>query len=90
MSAFISPANVSFTFASLFFFGAILIFAFMIVVVCLLFSWLKRIGTTRGLNNEEGEILEKLWDGMQRMDERMTNLETILLESKRERERNEL
>lgn len=86
LSAFISPTT---SFANLMFFGAILLFAFMIVVVCLLFGWLKGIGKNRNLNNEEGETLEKLWDGMQKMDERMTNLETILLESKRERERSE-
>ena len=67
----------------------VLSFVSCTALALLFIYWRNSLGKKRSLNTEETEILEKLWDGIQKMDERMTNLETIILESKRERDRSE-
>lgn len=39
---------------------------------------------SRSLTQEEDEILRNLWDGLGKMEDRIGNLETILLQKRRE------
>jgi phage shock protein B len=52
---------------------------FLCLPVILLIQLIKRRKENRSLNDEESELLQELWDGIQKMDDRMTNLETIVL-----------
>ena len=41
---------------------------------------MKRRGRdSRSLNTEEGEILQDIWQGLQKMEDRIVNLETIMI-----------
>lgn len=45
----------------------------------LLFGTIRNRDRRSSLSVEEGEMLEKLWKGVQKMEDRITNLETILI-----------
>ena len=42
-----------------------------------------RSAQSRALTEEDSDMLRQLWDAQDRMEERLTNLETILLERRR-------
>ena len=60
--------------------------AITIVFMALMFGEIKRRKGKRSLTDEEGEILQQLWDGIQKMEDRITNLETILLNRSKARD----
>lgn len=39
----------------------------------------KKRGKSRDLSEDEGQMLQEVWDGIQKMETRIENLETILL-----------
>jgi hypothetical protein len=47
---------------------------------------LRRPAPKSELSEEEGDLLQKIWDQQQKMEDRIMNLETILLDRSRERE----
>lgn len=53
--------------------------AIIIVSMAMLFSVIKNRRRQRTLTNDEGEVLEQVWDGLQKMEDRINNLETIML-----------
>lgn len=57
--------------------------AIIIVFMVMLFSLIggKRKGRT--LTEDEGAMIQDLWNGIQKMEERINNLETILLHRKK-------
>lgn len=57
--------------------------AIVIVFMAMMFSVFKNRGRGRSMTNEEGEMLQDIWKGLQKMEERITNLETILLHRKK-------
>ena len=60
----------------------------VIVFMCLIFSLITRQKTrqNQGLNEDEGEMVQDLFQGLQRMEGRIENLETILLRREKARD----
>jgi phage shock protein B len=59
--------------------GIVGLFGFLTVLVILRFILKLRREKTRSLTDEEERTLRELWKGLQRMEERVSNLETILI-----------
>ena len=57
--------------------------AIVIVFLAMLFGLIKNRRRQRTLTNDEGEVLEQVWDGLQKMEDRINNLETIMLHRKK-------
>ncbi|GEM_PF-5468424 len=61
--------------------------AVTIIFLLLIFATLtRRRGRRTRLTDEEVQSLEDIWSGLQKMENRMANLETILLERRRGRD----
>ena len=59
---------------------------FLMFLGAMLFRVVRKRESSRSLTDQEGATLEELWDGLQKMEDRMLNLETILLSRDRERD----
>jgi phage shock protein B len=57
--------------------------AFLIVTVTLIYKLIARRQDSRILNDEEGRMLQEIWLGLEKMDQRVANLETILIQKDR-------
>lgn len=64
--------------------------AIILYPLVMVFRLIERRRQSRSLNRDEDEILRETWEALGRMEDRIENLETILLnraERERERER---
>jgi len=71
------------TFLPLFLIGCA--FAVLIVLILAVVWLLSRWASSRSLSDEESKMVLELWTGLQKMESRMANLETIFLDRSRER-----
>ena len=53
--------------------------AIVIVFMAMMFSIIRGKRKGRSLTDEEGAMIQDLWNGIQKMEQRINNLETILL-----------
>lgn len=58
----------------------------LLFLIAALFRSVRARENRRTLSDDEGNVLEQIWDGLQKMEDRVMNLETILLDRRRERE----
>ncbi len=54
------------------------IFVSVILPILILFHYITKWKTTKGLSSEDERMLEDLWENAQRMESRVNTLETIL------------
>jgi len=59
--------------------GTICVFGFLTVLALGFFRLVGGRRSARTLSEEESKTLEELWLGLQKMEERIENLETILI-----------
>jgi len=66
--------------------AVILLLAFIVFLRFLtgLIKVVRQPNPRRALSDEEDEMLQKVWEGLQKMEERVMNLETILMRRTRE------
>ncbi len=60
--------------------------AVIITFMSLLFAEIRRRRGSRVFSEDEGQMLQDLWTGIQKMEGRIGNLETILLERSKARD----
>jgi phage shock protein B len=59
----------------------------LITFMCLIFGAVgKRKKRGETLGKDEGKILQDLWEGIQKMENRVENLETILISQQKQRD----
>lgn len=63
--------------------GTVGLFIFLLVVTIGFFRMSLRRRDSRSLSAEEGRMLVEIWDGLQKMEARIDNLETILIGKER-------
>lgn len=63
--------------------GTIGLFIFLFVVAFGFFRLSLKRRDSRSLSSEEGRQLQEIWEGLQKMEERIHNLETILIRQER-------
>lgn len=61
--------------------GTLIVMSFFAMILLIF----RRKRKSSELTDEEGETLQEIWSGLKKMEDRMTNLETILLRGDRER-----
>ncbi len=54
------------------------IFVSVILPILIIFHYIAKWKTTKGLSTEDERMLEDLWENAQRMESRINTLETIL------------
>ncbi len=54
------------------------IFVSVILPILIIFHYITKWKTTKGLSTEDERMLEDLWENAQRMESRINTLETIL------------
>lgn len=59
--------------------GVVGVFTFLTVCALSVFRLIEGRRSTRQLSREEDRLLRDIWDGLQKMESRVTNLETILI-----------
>ena len=61
--------------------GTLIVMGFFAMILLIF----RRKRKSSELTDEEGEMLQEIWSGLRKMEDRVTNLETILLRGERER-----
>jgi phage shock protein B len=59
-----------------------IIFLTVVVPVWIVFHYLTKWKTSKGLTNEDEKLLQNLWESARRMESRINTLETILDEER--------
>jgi phage shock protein B len=59
-----------------------IIFLTVIVPLWIIFHYITKWKTSKGLTNEDEKILQDLWESARRMESRINTLETILDEER--------
>ena len=66
-------------------FGALAIILTLVVLpLVIIMHYTTKLKSTKGLTDEEQQMLEELWEGSERMTSRLNALETILDEKSKE------
>ena len=55
-----------------------ILFVVVILPILIVFHYITKWKTTKGLSSEDERMLEDLWENAQRMESRINTLETIL------------